>query len=84
MVNLGETTGRKLLDSSLVNDFLKLYTTKPTRNRTRNIQLGQNVLHNKEDNKTGWGMMGWEKPFSAHRWYLIGVSNPTFLAKSNK
>lgn len=71
MVNLlGETTGRKLLDSSLVNDFLKLYTTKPTRNRPKNIQVRQKVLHSKEDNKMGRQVMGWEKPFSAYRWYL--------------
>lgn len=54
MVNLlRKTTGRKLLDRSLVNDFLKLYNTKPTRNRTKNIQVGQKVLHSKKDNKIG-------------------------------
>lgn len=79
MVNLlGETTGRKLLGRGLVNGFLKLYNTKLTRNRTKNIQEGQKVLHSKKDNKTGRQVMGWEKPFSAHRWYLIGVSTQNF------
>lgn len=58
MINLlEETIGRKLLDSGLVNDFLKLYPTKPTSNRTKNkwVGLKTSIEQRKQDMVDGIG-----------------------------